>query len=141
LPGSTPIFTSKDVPGIIYDMLAVNPKSLAERRSDWVRVVKVWFKIADFLKDEKNVDEAAKIMSARVGLKPEEYKPLMAGTFILDLAGNQAAWAKGDALTSIFGSSKTVDDFNQANKVYKAPVKYLEYFDPSLVEEAAKAPK
>jgi len=141
VPGSTPIFTSKNVPGIIYDMLAVNPKSLAERRADWVKVVKVWFKVADFVKNEANIDEAAKIMSARVGLKPEEYKPLMAGTFILDLAGNQKAWAKAESLESIFGSSKTVDDFNQANKVYKAPVKYAEYFDPSLVEEAAKAPK
>ena len=80
-------------------------------------------------------------MSARVGLKPEEYKPLMKGTFFLDLAGNQKHWAKGDGLSSVFGSSKIVDEFNQANKVYKAPVKYLEYFDPSLVEEVAKAPK
>ena len=28
VPGSTPIFTSAHVPGIIYDLLCVNPKSL-----------------------------------------------------------------------------------------------------------------
>src|SRR4029079_362555 len=32
LPGSTAIFTSKDAPGLIYDLLYVNPKGLAERK-------------------------------------------------------------------------------------------------------------
>ena len=58
VPGSTAIYTSANVPGLIYDHLCVNPKSLAERRSDWVKIVKVWLKIADFLADEKNLDEA-----------------------------------------------------------------------------------
>ena len=70
LPGSKAIYTSANVPGVIYDVLSVNPKSLAERRDDWKKVVKVWFQIADFLADKKNLDEALKIMSAKVGLKP-----------------------------------------------------------------------
>ncbi len=69
VPGSTAIFTSKDVPGLIYDHLCVNPKSLAERRADWVKVAKVWFKVADYLADPKNLDDSAKVMSARVGLR------------------------------------------------------------------------
>src|SRR5450432_3946176 len=32
LPGSTPIFTSANVPGLIYDLLCVNPRSLAEHK-------------------------------------------------------------------------------------------------------------
>ena len=51
VPGSKAIFTSDDVPGLIYDVLGVNPKSLAERRADWVKVAKVWFRIADFVND------------------------------------------------------------------------------------------
>lgn len=139
LPGSTAIFTSKNVPGVIYDVLAVNPKSLSERRDDWKKVVKVWFRIADYLKDEKNLDEAAKIMSARVGLTPEEYKPLMAGTFFLDMGGNRKAFAKGETLESIAHSSKVVDKFQVDNEVYKTPMKYEEYLDASLVEELAKS--
>jgi NitT/TauT family transport system substrate-binding protein len=139
LPGSTAIFTSKNVPGVIYDVLAVNPKSLSERREDWKKVVKVWFRIADYLKDEKNLDEAAKIMSARVGLTPEEYKPLMAGTFFLDMEGNRKAFAKGETLESIAHSSKVVDKFQVDNEVYKTPMKFEEYLDASLVEELAKS--
>jgi NitT/TauT family transport system substrate-binding protein len=139
LPGSTAIFTSRNVPGVIYDVLAVNPKSLSERREDWKKVVKVWFRIADYLEDPANLDEAAKIMAARVGLTPEEYKPLMAGTFFLDGAGNQKAFQAGETLTSIQHSSKVVDKFQVDNEVYKTPMKFQDYLDPSLVEDVVKA--
>jgi NitT/TauT family transport system substrate-binding protein len=138
VPGSTPIFTSANVPGIIYDELVVNPKSLADRRADWLKVVKVWDRVAKFIKDEKNLDEAAKIMSARVGLTPEAYKPLMKGTYIMDLAEAKARWQKAETLESVYGSSKIVDDFNVKNKVYKEAMKVEEYLDPSLAEEAMK---
>jgi NitT/TauT family transport system substrate-binding protein len=117
----------------------VNPKSLAERRADWLKVTKVWFKVADFINDPKNVDEAAKIMGARVKLPADEYKELMKGTFFLGLAGNQKAYAKNETLESVFGSSKMVDEFFTKYKMYKEPVKYEEYFDSSLIDEIAKA--
>ena len=141
VPGSTAVFTSANAPGLIYDHLCVNPKSLAERRADWAKVVKVWFQIADFIKDPKNIDEAAKIMGQRVKLSGEEYKKFMNGTAFQDLAGNQKAFGKGDGLESVFGSSKTVDAFFTSNKMYKKPVKFEEYFDGSLVDEVAKAGK
>jgi NitT/TauT family transport system substrate-binding protein len=141
VPGSTAVFTSADAPGLIYDHLCVNPKSLAERRADWAKVVKVWFQIADFIKDPKNIDEAAKIMGQRVKLSGDEYKKFMSGTAFQDLAGNQKAFTKGDGLESVFGSSKTVDKFFTSNKMYKKAVKFDEYFDGSVVEEVAKAGK
>lgn len=136
VPGSKAIFTSADVPGIIYDLLVVNPKSLAERRADWVKVVKVWDRIAKFILDEKNLDEAAKIMSARVSLDPEQYKQLMKGTHFLDLEGGRKVLQKGDALSSVYGSSAIVDEFNVKNNVYKTRMKVDEYLDPSLTEAA-----
>jgi NitT/TauT family transport system substrate-binding protein len=138
VPGSKPIFTSKDVPGLIYDMLAVNPKSLAEHRADWIKITKVWDRVAKFVNDEKNVDEAAKIMSARVGLTPDQYKAIMKGTHIMDLTEAKKHWPKGEGLTSIYGSNKIVDEFNVKNTVYKAPEKVEEYLDASFTEEALK---
>jgi NitT/TauT family transport system substrate-binding protein len=138
VPGSKPIFTSKDVPGLIYDVLAVSPKSLAERRADWVKIAKVWDKVATFVNDEKNLDEAAKIMSARVGLTPDAYKAIMKGTHIMGLTEAKKHWAKAEGLTSIYGSNKIVDEFNVKNTVYKAPEKTEEYLDPSVTDEALK---
>ena len=139
LPGSTAIFTSADVKGLIYDHLCVSPRSLAENRGEWLKVVKVWFRVVDFIADPANLDEAAKIMSARVGLTPDVYKGLMKGTHLMNAAENIKHYAKADGFDSIYGSSKIVDDFNVKNAVYKAPLKVEEYFDASLVEEAAKA--
>lgn len=139
LPGSTPIFTSANVPGLIYDLLCVNPRSLAEHKADWAKVVKVWFRVADYINDPKNLDDAAKIMSARVGLTPEQYKPLMKGTHILNLQENLKHFKKAEGFDSIYGSSSIVDDFNVKNTVYKAPQKVDDYLDPSFVEALGTA--
>jgi NitT/TauT family transport system substrate-binding protein len=135
VPGSKAVFTSKDVPGLIYDLLYVTPKSLSERRDDWKKVAKVWFRIADFIKKPENMDEASKIMAARVGLSADQYKALMSGTFFLDLKGNLEHFKKGDTLMSLYGGSKVVDQFQLDNKIYKEPVAYEQYLDPSIVEE------
>jgi NitT/TauT family transport system substrate-binding protein len=139
LPGSTPIFTSANVPGLIYDHLCVSPKSLAANRAEWLKVVKVWFRVVDYIADPANLDDAAKLMSARVGLTPDVYKGLMKGTHLLNMAENLKHFEKGETFDSIYGSSKIVDTFNVKNAVYKAPMKVEEYFDPSLVEEISKA--
>lgn len=134
LPGAKRIFSSADVPGIIYDVLAVNPKSLAENKADWQKVVDVWFRIADYIKDPKNRADVLKIMSARVGLSPAEYAPFMEGTFILDKAGNEKYFKMGKGLDSIYGSNIEADSFNVKYEVYKAPLKTAEYLDPSLIK-------
>src|SRR5689334_2051461 len=41
--GATAIWTSADVPGLIYDAVAVSPQSLAQRKDDWAKFVKVWY--------------------------------------------------------------------------------------------------
>jgi NitT/TauT family transport system substrate-binding protein len=139
VPGSTAIFTSANVPGIIYDMLCVNPKSLAERRADWGKVVQVWDRVAKFVKDDKNLDEAARIMAARVGLREGQYKELMKGTYFLTLEEGKKHWKDAPGLESIYGSNRIVDEFNVANTVYKTPLKIEEYLDPSFTAEPVAA--
>ena len=66
VPGSKPIYTSKDIPGLIYDCLFVTEYSLKYRRDDWVKVVKVWYRIVDYIKDEDNTDDILSIFTCRV---------------------------------------------------------------------------
>jgi NitT/TauT family transport system substrate-binding protein len=136
VPGSTAIYTSADAPGLIYDLLYVSPESLAKRKEEWKKVVKVWFRVADFIKDDKNKAEYLKIMSARVGLKPETYEPLMKGTHFLDSAENKKHFAAGKGLASVVGSSKIVDDFNMKNAVYKKAQGVAAYLDGSLLTDS-----
>ena len=121
-------------PGLIYDLLCVSPASLAANRDDWKKVVDVWYRAVDYIKDPATFDDAVKIMASRVGLPPEDYKKFIAGTNILTRAEAKKFFAKGDGFTSVYGSSKISDDFNVANKVYDTPQDIDAYLDPSLTD-------
>jgi NitT/TauT family transport system substrate-binding protein len=136
VPGSKPVFTSKDVPGLIYDGLFCDRESVKSRRADWIKVAKVWTKISEYMANEDNLDEALAILAGRVGVKPAEYEPLLDGTKILSTAEAMKAWKKADGLGSIYGSTKVVDDFNVRFKVYEKPAEIDSYFDVSLFKEA-----
>jgi NitT/TauT family transport system substrate-binding protein len=131
--GSKAVFTSADVPGLIYDTLAVNPASLSQNKAEWAKVVKVWYRVSDFVRNPKTQKEAVAIMAAKVGVKPEEYAAALPGTFFLSLAEAKKRYKKGDGLDSIYGSTKIANEFNVANNVYKKPENIDDYIFPDFV--------
>ena len=132
VPGAKPIYTSADEPGLIYDVLAVNPASAKQRKADWVKVVKVWDKVVKYINDPKTQPDAVKIMAARVGVTPEAYLPLLKGTKLLSLDEAKKIYVKGDGFKTLYGSSKVADQFNVANGVYKAAQDVDSYLDASF---------
>jgi NitT/TauT family transport system substrate-binding protein len=132
VPGSRAVYSSADEPGLIYDVLAVSPTSLAKRKDDWSKVIDVWYKVVDYILDPATEADALAIMSARVGISPEEYKPFLKGTKILKLDEAKKVFEKGDGFTSLYGSTKISDDFNLKYEVYTEPQDVDSYIDPSL---------
>ena len=139
--GAKALFTSASAPGIIYDMLCVSPESLEARRAEWLKVVKVWYRVVDYLKDEDNWDDALDILSKRVGVKPAEYEPFFDGTYILPLDEVVKVWEKADGLKSIYGSTDFVNAFNVSQDVYGSKLDVSKYLDPSLTMEVVKSKK
>jgi len=134
VPGSKRIYSSADEPGLIYDVLAVSPSSLAANKEEWKKVIKVWYQAVAYLKDPETHDEAVSIMAARVGLSAEEYKGFMDGTKILTLEEAKPFMKKAKGFKSLYGSTQIADDFNVANKVYTDKQNVDSYIDPSLME-------
>src|SRR5512135_2375986 len=132
LPGSRPVYTSANEPGLIYDVVAVNPVSAKQRKAEWLKVVKVWDRVVKYINDPKTQPDAVKIMAARVGISPAAYLPLLKGTHLLGLADGRKVYVKAAGFGSIYGSSKVADDFNVANGVYKAHQDIDSYIDPSF---------
>ncbi|MGL4409063.1 MAG: ABC transporter substrate-binding protein [Zoogloea sp.] len=132
VPGSKGIYTSADEPGLIYDALSVSPASLKAHKADWQKVVKVWDKVVAYIEDPKTQPDAVKIMAAKSGVTPAEYLPLLKGTKLLSLDEGKKVFVKGTGFSSIYGSTKIVDSFNVANKVYKAPQNIDSYLDASF---------
>ena len=137
--GAKPVYTSADAPGLIYDLLCVDPETLENRRGDWKKVVRVWYRIIDYLKNPANFDEALGIMSSRVGVSPSEYESFFRGTYLLTLEEALEIWEKEEGLGSIYGSSEISDEFNVKQGVYDEPLDVDRYIDPSLTREYAES--
>ena len=133
LPGSKPIHTSADQPGLIYDVLVVSPESFKARRADWQKLIGVWDRVVHYIDDPKTQDDAVKIMSARVGLTPEAYKPLLKATHLIDLAEGRKLFVKADGFGSLYGSYEIANEFNFKNAVYKDKLDVGSFIDPSLM--------
>ena len=132
VPGSKAIYTSTDEPGLIYDVIAATPASAKARKADWLKVLQVWDRIVAYIKDPKTKADAVKIMAARSGVTPAEYQTFVDGTHLLSLEDGKKVYTKGTGFDSLYGSTKFVNDFNVANKVYPKAEKIDAYMDPSF---------
>jgi NitT/TauT family transport system substrate-binding protein len=133
LPGAHPVFTSAQAPGLIYDVLTVNPATLATHRADYQKLERIWDRLVSYINDPKTQADAVQIMAMRVGLQPAQYQRLLAGTHLISVADARKVFAKADDLSSLYGSSKNADAFNVRNAVYKLPQRIEAYIDPTFV--------
>jgi NitT/TauT family transport system substrate-binding protein len=133
-PGSKRLFTSADAKGLIYDVLAVNPASLAAHHDDWIKVAAIYYKCVAYLMDPKTRDDAIKIMAAKVQQKPDDYAKNVPGTHFQTLAEAKANY-KGDggAAINLHDSMLLCDKFSLDNAVYKVSQKPEDYISSSIV--------
>jgi NitT/TauT family transport system substrate-binding protein len=104
VPGSKKLFTSAEAKGLIFDVLAVNPASYAAHKEDWAKITAIYYKCVDYLKDPATMDDAVKIMSAKVGANAADYAKNIPGTHFLTVAEAKKAFKKGPGLDSVYGS-------------------------------------
>jgi len=91
--GATEIFTSREIPGEIVDVIVVRSSFLENHPEQFTKIVDAWFRALDYL--DKHPEDAAKRMSVRLNLEPaavldsytglqlpsrEENKQLLGGT-------------------------------------------------------------
>src|ERR1700733_8157338 len=132
LPGARPVYTSAQSPGLIYDVMTVNPATISAHRADYVKLMQVWDHVVSYISDPKTQDDAVQIMAARVGLSPAKYQQLLAGTHLISIAEAKKVLVKADGLGSLYGSTQIADEFNVHNAVYKQPQKIDGYIEPAL---------
>jgi NitT/TauT family transport system substrate-binding protein len=130
------LFTSKEIPGLIPDLLVAQQKSLTAHRKDFLGMVRAWFDTEKFLRE--NPAEAARIMSKVVSMAPEEYKVLLAGTRFFDAQANLQAFGPPGDPVSLLGVAPGIAKFLLANKLMEGSVDFSAVLDSSLVREAAK---
>ncbi|HEX5311166.1 ABC transporter substrate-binding protein [Aquabacterium sp.] len=130
------LFTSKDLPGLIPDLLVAQEKSIKAKRKDLVGMIKAWFDTVAFI--QSNPDEAAAIMSKIVSLKPEEYKVFLPGTRFFDAKLNQEAMGPATQPLSLLGVAPTVVRFLTDNKLIEGTPDVSKGIDATLLADALK---
>ncbi|MQW91994.1 transporter substrate-binding domain-containing protein [Acinetobacter sp. dk771] len=133
--GSKIIFTSKDKPGLIYDTLTVNPSHLQANKEQWKKIIQVWDKTVKYINDPATREEAASIMSKRVGVDAKKYMQFIDGTHLLDIDANKKVFNQGTGFDSIYGSSYHVNKFNVSNGIYAQEVDVGSVIDASVLQE------
>ena len=132
--GAKAVWTSADAPGLIYDALAVSPQSLAQRKEDWAKVVKVWYRIVEFLQNPATHAEAVQLMAAKVGVSAAEYEKAMPGTYFLRLSEAEQRFGNRPGLDPLHGSTKLAEESSVAHKVYAQAQAVEEYIAGELTQ-------
>ena len=132
------LFTSKEAPGLIADLLVAQEKSLQDpvKHKDFVAMIRAWFDAVAYI--QTHPKEAAAIMAPKVGLKADDYQPFLAGTKLFNRADNKAAFAATGQL-SLVGAGPVIGKFLVDNKLLEGKADYAAGLDSSLLEEALKA--
>jgi NitT/TauT family transport system substrate-binding protein len=130
------LFTSREVPGMISDLLVAQEKSLKAKRKDYIGMIKAWYETEKFIRE--NPDEAAKIMGKVVNMPAAEYKIFLPGTRFFDQKANMQAFGPASDPTSLLGAAPTIAKFLLDNKLMEGKVDFAKGLDGSLVQEVAK---
>jgi NitT/TauT family transport system substrate-binding protein len=131
-----PLFSSKDVPGLISDVVVVSEKSLKEKRAGYVGMIRAWYDVEKFLRD--NRDEAITIMAKVVKQTPEKYRIFLSGARFLNEKDNADAFAAASNPRSLVSASVPLLKFLKDKKLIEGDVNVAAALDGSLVQEAAK---
>ncbi len=131
-----PLFTSKDMPGLIPDLLVAQEKSLAANRADFVGMVKAWYDVEKFIREKPA--EAVKIMAKVVEMPPEEYKVFLPGTRFFGEKDNLEALGPASTPQSLLAVAPAIQKFLEDNKLLEGKADFARAIDASLVKEVAK---
>ena len=131
------LFTSKDMPGLVPDLLVAHDNALSNKakRAELVGMIKAWFDTEQFIRT--NRAEALQIMSKVVSMKPDEYQVFLPGTRFFNAADNVAAMDASNP-TSLVAVGPVIHKFLSNNKLVEGAVDFSSGIDKSLFIDAQK---
>lgn len=90
------VFSSREIPGEIYDVLVVDPAVLARHPEVIARLLRVWQKAHDLA--GRHPGSAIALMARREGVSPEEFRRALEGLRFESLARQRSLFGRGGHL-------------------------------------------
>ncbi|UKS27548.1 ABC transporter substrate-binding protein [Paenibacillus sp. HWE-109] len=133
------LFSSKDTPGLIPDLLVFKEEITKNRPEDVKKIINAWFDALDYWK--ANPEESLQIMAKAAETPVDEYKAGVDSVKIFQLEDNVKAFQKGDSYESLaFTSQKTAEFLKSLDMLTSIP-KAESFLDSHFVEEVLKERK
>lgn len=130
------VFSSKDAPGLIADVLVFDDKVIKAKPTEISGIVKAYLDGMAYMKAKP--DEAAKIIGKFMGVSAKEAKEQMSGVYNIPLAEMPKAFAPGKDTTSYFASGEVIGQLLKAKGQIKAVPAIESTFDAAIVKTLVK---
>jgi NitT/TauT family transport system substrate-binding protein len=106
------VFSSKDAPGLIADVLVFDEKAIKAKPTEISGLIKTYLDGMAYMKAKP--DDAAKIIGKFMGVTAAEAKEQMAGVYNIPLAEMPKAFMKSKETTSYSGSGEVIGQLLKA---------------------------
>ena len=130
------VYSSKDAPGLITDVLVFKPEYIKAHPKDVVAIMQGYLDGMAYMK--KSPDESAKIIGKAMGVSAAEVKDQLTGVFNIPLADMPKNFAKSKDTTSLHASGAVIGNILIANGQIKTTPPIEDTFDDSLLKGMAK---
>lgn len=133
------LFSSKDTPGLIPDLLVFKEEITKNRPEDVKKILNAWFDALDYWK--ANPEESLQIMAKAAETPVDEYKAGVDSVKIFQLEDNVKAFQKGDTYSSLHYTSQKTAEFLKGLEMLTTIPKAESFLDGHFVEEVMKERK
>lgn len=134
--GDIVLTTTKDTPGLIADVLAVNDDLVQKDPATVQALVDALAEATDYM--NKNPEDASKIIADAFKMKPEDVKADFQTIKFYDLAGNLEFYGTKDKPGPIFDVGKRAGDFYVSLKLLSQVPDLTKFIDNSYISKVKK---
>jgi NitT/TauT family transport system substrate-binding protein len=130
------LFSSKDTPGLIPDLLVFKEDFTKKRPDDVKKILNAWFDAVDYWK--KNPEESLEIMAKAAETPLEEYKSGVDSVKIFSVEDNLKAFQKGEDFSSLHFTGQKTAEFLKGLDMLTSIPKLDSVLDSSFLEAVSK---
>jgi NitT/TauT family transport system substrate-binding protein len=133
------LFSSKDTPGLIPDLLVFKESITKDRPEDVKKILLAWFDALEYWKS--NPEESLKIMAKAAETPVAEYKSGVDSVKIFSKEDNQKAFTEGTDYTSLYFTANKTAEFLKGLEMLTSKPDPKAFLDGSFIEAIIKEAK
>jgi NitT/TauT family transport system substrate-binding protein len=130
------VFSSKDAPGLITDVLVFKKEYIAKNPDVVKALIQGYIDGLDYMK--KSPNEAAKVIGKVMGISDKEVLEQMSGVYNMTADEFGAVFAKSDKTTSLYGSGAVISKILKAKGEIKVIPKTEDTYDDTVSKSMGK---